>query len=93
MLTASKIQGAELLQTYGREMRPQEWNVLAKIPGEELRLNRLGPDARKMPPGPQERRADVAYHIRGITYPYKKVILSLFWRETLEKIQKKLLQK
>ena len=93
VLTASRIQGAELLQTYGREMRPQEWNVLAKVPGEELRLYRLGPDARKIPPTAQERGADVAYHIRGITYPYKKVILSLFWRETLEKVRKKLFKK
>ena len=93
VLTASRIQGAELLQTYGREMRPQEWNVLAKVPGEELRLYRLGPDARKIPPTAQERRADVAYHIRGITYPYKKVILSLFWRETLEKVGKKIFKK
>ena len=93
VLTASKLRGAELLESYGREMRPQEWNVLAKVPGEELGLYRLGPDAGKMPPAPKERRADVAYHIRGITYPYKKVILSLFLLETLEKIRKKIFKK
>ena len=93
VLTASKLRGAELLESYGREMRPQEWNVLAKVPGETLRLYRLGPTAQKCAPAPKERRADVAYHIRGITYPYKKVILSLFFLETLEKIRKKIFKK
>lgn len=90
LLTASELEHAELLQSYGRELRPQECNVLENVPGDALRLYRLTPDSRKKPTTRQMRMADCQYHIRGISYPYKKTILALFWQESMKKLKRRL---
>ena len=90
VLTSRRVENAQLLQSFGREMRPQEWNVLAAVPGDELRLYRLTEHSQASPESRRDRMADAAYHIRGISYSYKKTILLLFWQETWRKIQKKL---
>ena len=90
VLTASRVENASLLESFGRELRPQECNVLEKVPGETLRLYELGPDSRKLPFSGAERRWDADYFIRGISYPYKKTIFAMFVQESLIKLRKKL---
>ena len=90
LLTSARVENATLLRSFGREMRPQEWNVLAETPGETLRLYALTPETRKLPPSRAQRMADAAYYIRGISYSYKKTIFAMFVQETVEKVRKKL---
>ena len=90
LLTSARVENAALLRSFGREMRPQEWNVLAETPGETLRLYALTPETRKLPPSRAQRMADAAYYIRGISYSYKKTIFAMFVQETVEKVRKKL---
>ena len=90
LLTSARLEGAELLETYGRVLRPHEMNVIEKIPGEELRLYRLREGAKKMPADRAAKKNDVRYFVRGISYPYKKVILTLFWEESVEKVRRRL---
>ena len=80
---------AKLLGSFGREMRPQEQNVLSGVPGDVFRLYEATP-SKKRPKTAQMRQADADYYIRGISYPYKKTILSLFWQETIQKVRQKL---
>lgn len=93
LLTSSRVEGAELLQSFGRQMRPQEWNVLAEVPGDAIHLYRLGANARKLPENRESQMRDAQYYIRGISYPYKKAIVGLFWQETKKKIRRKLIKK
>lgn len=90
LLTSSRMEGAEPVQSFGREMRPQEWNILADVPGSVFHLYQLGPDAKKLPRGGEARGQDAQYFIRGISYPYKKTVVGLFFRETMKKIRRKL---
>ena len=90
LLTSSRVENAELLECFGREMRPQEWNVLSLVPGDELRLYKLTENAKKIPAARRDRMADAAYHIRGISYPYKKTIFAMFIQESVAKLRKKM---
>ena len=90
LLTSSSVENAKLLESYSREMRPQEWNVLEKLPGDTLRLYELTAVSRKRPASAAEREENAEYFIRGISYPYKKTIFSMFVRESVIKIRKKL---
>ena len=90
VLTSSRVENAELLECFGREMRPQEWNVLSSVPGDELRLYKLTENAKKIPAARRDRMADAAYHIRGISYPYKKTIFAMFVQESVAKLRKKM---
>ena len=90
LLTSGSMEGAELLETFGRELRPHEMNVIEKTPGSDLRLYRLKEGARKLPADRKSKMADAGYFIRGISYPYKKVIVALFWEESLKKIRRRL---
>ena len=93
LLTSCEVENAKLLRSFGREMRPQEQNVLSGVPGDVIRLYELTPGSRKQPKTAKLRQADADYYIRGISYPYKKTILSLFWQETLQKVRRRLGQK
>lgn len=90
LLTSSRVENAELLECFGREMRPQEWNVLSSVPGDELRLYKLTENAKKIPAARRDRMADAAYHIRGISYPYKKTIFAMLIQESVAKLRKKM---
>ena len=90
LLTSSQVEGAEEVASYGRQMRPQEWNVLAGVPGREIHLYRLTKDARKTDETRLSRANDALYYIRGISYPYKKAVLTLFLQETGKKIRRRL---
>ena len=90
LLTSANVENAEVLRSFGREMRPQEWNVLENIPGDRLRLYALTENSRKQPPSRKQRQEDAEYFIRGISYPYKKTIFALFLKESWEKVRKKL---
>ena len=90
LLTTSGVEGGEVICSFGREMRPQEWNVLAEVPGNVIRLYKLSPNAKKLPGTRSSRAGDAQYYIRGISYPYKKDVVSLFLRETGEKLRRKL---
>ena len=90
LLTTGQMEGAQCIRSYGREMRPQEWNVLYGVPGEEIRLYKLTGACRKLPASAAQKKRDADYYIRGISYPYKKTILSLFWQESMEKVKKRL---
>lgn len=90
LLTSSVLEGGEEIASWGRQMRPQEWNVLAEVPGKDIRLYRLAPGAKKRGSTRETRAADAGYYIRGISYPYKKAILTLFLQETGKKIRRKL---
>ena len=90
LLTSCQVENAKLLRSFGREMRPQEQNVLSGVPGDTIRLYELAKDSKKLPKTAKERQADADYYIRGISYPYKKTILSLFWQETLQKVRHRL---
>ena len=79
-----------MVERFGREMRPQEWNVLNSIPGDRIRLYELTPSSRKQPISKADRKEDAEYFIRGISYPYKKTIFTMFAQETVEKLRKKL---
>ena len=90
LLTTSGVEGGEVICSFGREMRPQEWNVLGEVPGDVIRLYQLSPNAKKLPRTRSSRVEDAQYYIRGISYPYKKDIISLFLRETGKKLRRKL---
>ena len=90
LLTSCQVENGKLLGSFGREMRPQEQNVLSGVPGDVFRLYELTPGSKKRPKTAQMRQADADYYIRGISYPYKKTILSLFWQETIQKVRQKL---
>lgn len=90
LLTTGPMENAEWIRSYGREMRPQEWNVLYGVPGEEIRLYKLTEASRKLPVSAAQKRRDADYYIRGISYPYKKTILGLFWQESIDKVKKRL---
>lgn len=90
LLTTSGVEGGKVICSYGREMRPQEWNVLGEVPGDVIRLYQLSPNAKKLPRTRSSRVEDAQYYIRGISYPYKKDIISLFLRETGKKLRRKL---
>lgn len=90
LLTTSEVENARLIASYGRELRPQEWNVLQQLPGEEIRLYHLQADSHKRPVSRKQKARDAGYYIRGISYPYKKTIVALFLRESLEKVKKRL---
>ena len=84
------MENGKLLGSFGREMRPQEQNVLSGVPGDVFRLYELTPGSKKRPKTAQMRQADAEDYIRGISYPYKKTILSLFWQETAQKVRQRL---
>ena len=90
LLTTSAVEGGKVICSFGREMRPQEWNVLGEVPGDVIRLYQLSPNAKKLPRTRSSRVEDAQYYIRGISYPYKKDIISLFLRETGKKLRRKL---
>ena len=90
LLTTSGVEGGKVICSFGREMRPQEWNVLGEVPGDVIRLYQLSPNAKKLPRTRSSRVEDAQYYIRGISYPYKKDIISLFLRETGKKLRRKL---
>ena len=90
LLTTGTVENAECIRSYGREMRPQEWNVLYGVPGEDIRLYKLTDASRKLPVSAVQKRKDADYYIRGISYPYKKTILGLFWQESMAKVKKRL---
>ena len=90
LLTGSRVENAQELASFGREMRPQEWNILENVPGDVFRLYRLEENARKVPQSQEERLADARYHIRGITYRHQKTVVRLFWQESMKKVRKKL---
>ena len=93
LLTSCQVENAKCLRSFGREMRPQEQNVLYGVPGDVVRLYELKADSRKLPKTAKERQRDADYYIRGISYPYKKTILSLFWQESIQKVRRRLGQK
>ena len=93
LLTTSGVEGGEVICSFGREMRPQEWNVLAEVPGDVIRLYKLSPNATKLPRTRSSRAGDAQYYIRGISYPYKKDVVSLFLQETGKKLRRKLTKK
>ena len=84
------MENARVVERFGREMRPQEWNVLEKVPGDRIRLYELTPSSRKQPISKADRKEDAEYFIRGISYPYKKTIFAMFTQETVAKLRKKL---
>ena len=90
LLTTSGVEGGKVICSFGREMRPQEWNVLGEVPGDVIRLYQLSPNAKKLPRTRSSRVEDAQYYIRGISYPYKKDVVSLFLRETGKKLRRKL---
>lgn len=90
LLTTSAVEGGKVICSFGREMRPQEWNVLGEVPGDVIRLYQLSPNAKKLPRTRSSRVEDAQYYIRGISYPYKKDIISLFLQETGKKLRRKL---
>ena len=90
LLTSANVENAEVLCSFGREMRPQEWNVLENIPGDRLRLYALTENSCKQPLSRKQREEDAEYFIRGISYPYKKTILAMFIQESVAKIRKKM---
>lgn len=90
LLTTGTLENARLVRSYGREMRPQEWNVLYDVSGEEIRLYALTEDSKKCPRTAAQRAADAEYYIRGISYPYKKTIRKMFWQESMRKVKRKL---
>ena len=59
------------------------------VPGDELRLYKLTENAKKIPAARRDRMADAAYHIRGISYPYKKTIFAMFYRNLLQSFEKR----
>lgn len=90
LLSSAQVENARVVARFGREMRPQEWNVLEKIPGDRIRLYELTDASQKKPLPGKARREDAEYFIRGISYPYKKTIFAMFVQETIAKIRKKL---
>jgi len=90
LLSSAQVENARVVERFGREMRPQEWNVLEKIPGDRIRLYELTDASQKKPLSGKARREDAEYFIRGISYPYKKTIFAMFAQETVAKLRKKL---
>ena len=90
LLSSAPVENARVVERFGREMRPQEWNVLEKVPGDRIRLYELTPSSRKQPISRADRKEDAEYFIRGISYPYKKTIFAMFTQETVAKLRKKL---
>ena len=64
--------------------------MLGEVPGDVICLYQLSPNAKKLPRTRLSRAEDAQYYIRGISYPYKKDIISLFLRETGKKLRRKL---
>ena len=90
LLTSAYVENAKVLQSWGRDMRPQEWNVLENIPGDRIRLYALTENSCKQPLSRKQREEDAEYFIRGISYPYKKTIFAMFIQESVSKLRKKL---
>lgn len=90
LLTSSRMTGAEVVRTFGREMRPQDMNILENIPGDRLTLYRLGADARKAEDGNGDKEEELTYFFRGFIYRYKKTAARMFLSETTQKIRKRL---
>lgn len=93
LLTSSRLSGAEAIRTFGREMRPQDMNILENIPGDRLTLYRLGENARKIDGGFTDKAEEVDYFFRGMVYRFKKTVVRMFLKETVQKIKRRLCRK
>ena len=88
-LTCCVIDGAKCIKTYGRILRPHDMNVLNVYPGSDFRLYEIKGNEIKHSFTNNNKIQRNKYYIKELSYNNLKILVLLFFKETITKIRNK----